>query len=113
MSEVLVDAEKLDQLIDRVEDLEDRVEELEGGSDGSEQSVDGRFDSRNASVLDSLAGREGQVFHVRSLTEIYREHTDIRRKDTLKRRVKDLVKSPAFKHDRGSRHRFVGSGGDE
>lgn len=100
----------VEELRAEIAELRQRVEKLE--SEHESETVEGRSDSRDGNVLAALDGREGDAFHVRALMDFYREHTDIRRKDTLKRRVKDLVKSDVFERESGSRHRFVG-GGDE
>lgn len=103
---------EVEDLRSEVVELREVVEEVESGSQGS-AAVKGRFDSRDGSVLTALDGREGEEFHVRALMAFYRDNTDIRRKETLKRRVKDLAKSDVFESVGGNRHRFVGSrGGD-
>lgn len=97
-------------LREEVAELRERVVELES-DDGDTAEVGGRFDARDADVIDALIGNEGQTFHVRQLVSIYRDQTDIRRKKTLKRRVKDLVKSDVFESEAGARHTFVGHDG--
>lgn len=109
MSEAVGEVEALRE---EVEQLRERVEELESSGESSTK-YDGQFDSRDGSVLDALTGNEGQTFHVRQLVSIYRKETDIRRKETLKSRVQDLVRSEVFEAAGGTRHTFVGHDGDD
>ena len=93
-------------------ELKKRVVDLEDQLDGAGGAVDGTFDQHDATVLDLLDGREGEVFTGRQIIKLYQGHTGIRRKDTLKRRAKDLIQSPVFESFGGGRGRFLGGDGD-
>lgn len=106
MSQEKISPDLVRALQSKVKQLEKRVEELEtekNGSGGNES--DGWGDHRDRAVIDTLT--VGESYGPRDLISRYKAETDVRTKGTLKRRAKDLHRSPLF--DRGT---FVGDGGE-
>lgn len=101
---------EISELRKRVAELEDQ---LDGESGSTPSGQAGTFDKHDAAVLDALTGREGEMFVGKDLIDLYRQHSGIRRKRTLKRRAKDLFRSPVFEMVGSGRGRFVGSDGGE
>ena len=100
MSKQEVSPEYVEALHNKIEALEERVDELESGDEGPAQSS-GWGDHRDRAVADSLT--VGESYGPMDLISRYKAKTDIRNRATLKRRAKDLHRSPLF--DRGT---FVG-----
>lgn len=103
------DNEAVDQLVDvlihlmdenhrhrqRISRLEDRLKQVErhvGVTQEDELTVDSpHFDRRDESVLAVLAEDNPDTVSLQRLQTLYRRTTDVRNKETLRERVRDLV----------------------
>lgn len=110
------DVERLRQ---EVRELRDRVADLEAQVDQSSSTTSmerstlppAAKDYRDARVLEAFS--PGTEVNVNQLQALYRQRTDIRESDTLRKRIKRLVTGEAFETiDRG-RWRYRGPGGDD
>ncbi|EMA45909.1 hypothetical protein [Halobiforma nitratireducens] len=95
--------------------LEDRLSRLEAvnGLDGTEIDLSdaNELDHRDEKVVKAIVADGGTMFSVRDLQRFYREHTDVRAKETLKDRIQYLTSTGLFERDSGSKWRFVGADG--
>lgn len=103
------DNEAVDQLLDilvhlmdenhrhrqRTSRLEDRLKQVErhvGVTQEDELTVDSpHFDRRDESVLAVLAEENPDTVSLQRIQTLYRKTTDVRNKETLRERVRDLV----------------------
>ncbi|MDL5361370.1 hypothetical protein [Halalkalicoccus sp. NIPERK01] len=95
-------------LRDRVDEQDERIAELEEQIDngGSSSGVGGR----DQAVMDQL--EVGDVVTSARLMELYRNHTDVRNKKTLKKRVKSIKKRPEFEAIGYGKWRYGGGDSD-
>jgi len=87
--------------------LRRRVTELEQRINSTSTLPPAASDYRDARVLDVLS--RGQTLHLRQLRSIYFDLTDIRDKETVRDRIKDLVESEVFEKVGQQRWRYVAS----
>lgn len=110
-----VDPSYVEALHKKITALEERVDELESQLDESQSPTTsdsvGVVDSRDQAVLDHLG--EGDVVGVSGLQKVYRAHTDIRNKRTLKNRVQTLTNRPEFEWLAPGKWRYTGGDDDE
>lgn len=111
MSAESADVEELRQLVDaahkRIDELESELEDLRGSSIEGRSATDASpFDARDSAVLDALG--PGQTVTVSDLQQLYRTHTDVRAKQTLKSRIKTLTGHDRFETRSAGRWRYVG-----
>lgn len=93
--------------------LNDRLKQVErhvGVSGEDEITVEtASFDKRDKAVLEVLAERNPDTVHLNEIQKIYRKKTDVRRQDTLRGRVNDLIDEGPFEDtDKLQKWRYVG-----
>lgn len=90
--------QECDALERRCDVLENRIEELERSKRDSECSSEGlsldRGDHRDEAVLELLT--PGEKVSPARFHELYRNHTDLLNRETIAKRVENLVSGPEF-----------------
>lgn len=105
---------QLSDLRDEYEELYDRVGELEAVAAATEVDVGGPyFDRRDRDVLGVLLQQRPERVTSKDLQNLYKKHTDIRQKETLKERVKNLVKRGPFDKIDHAEWRYRGGSADD
>lgn len=116
-----VAAEEYDfsDLVHAIEELADEVEAQRRTLEAIKQRLDAEqdrpdpstVDHRNEAVRDRLT--PGESYHVRQLARLYRQETDVSKRETVKARVKDLTKSGDFQRVEARVWRYAPEEGNE
>jgi hypothetical protein len=112
--ETLVDTvqsllETQQSLLETIEDQQRRIERLETlATTFGEIDVQGVDSPHDRAVIDAIRAGEKREYSLEELRDLYKQHTNIRRSETLKQRVKTLTEQGPFEQVAAQRWLYTG-----
>lgn len=88
----------------RIDELEAKIEELDAEPSSTSAGFD-TCDHRDRAVLERL--EPGTAVTIRDLRRLYKQHTDIKSKETLVERLRSLTDRPEFQSIARQKYRYV------
>jgi hypothetical protein len=96
-------------LVATIEDQQRRIERLETlATTFGEIDVDGIESPHDRAVIDAIRAGDKREYTLEDLRTLYKQHTNIRRSETLKQRVKTLTTQGPFEQISAQRWLFIG-----
>lgn len=79
-------------------EINERVERLEllATSFGTIDEIEGVEDQRDKAVLKAIQARDQEEFSLRDFRQLYKAHTDVRKDETLRDRIRNLTQNGPF-----------------
>lgn len=106
---VYIEAKHADSKADNLNRRVRHLQEYTGAtlSEDAEPMMSPEFDHRDEAVLKTLVARNPETVGVKKLQKIYKRRTDVRDKETLRDRVKELTTQGPFEYEGSSKWRFT------
>lgn len=101
--------QQVEDLLDVVQHMHTRINRLESMADPDfDKPLSYEFDAYDEPVMHALSESDPDTVTMDEFKTLYRRHTDIKNDETIRSRVKSLVKIGPFENERPGRWRFLG-----
>lgn len=103
----LIDTQR--SLVETIDQQQQRIERLETlATTFGEIEVTGVDSPHDRAVIDAIRTGDEREYTLKEFRELYKRHTNIRRSETLKKRIKDLTAHGPFEKIDSQRWLYVG-----
>lgn len=102
-------SEEVEHLLEIISHMDARIKRLESMADPDfDKPLSYDFDGYDEPVMQALAESNPDTVTLDEFKTLYRRHTEIKNDETIRRRVKSLVKIGPFENERPGRWLFLG-----